>query len=92
MEFRIFFRALKLEDALFINSLRQIEDMESKIGGIKRFVSLERETKWINDLIMNDNQSLIYLAICEKGNEKIVGYTSISDIDFRNGSCFWSGI
>jgi len=92
MEFNIFFRALKPEDALFINSLRRIENMENKLGGVKRFVSLEREVKWINDLIMNDNNSLIYLAICENGSEKIVGYTSISDIDYRNGGCFWSGI
>ncbi len=92
MEFTIFFRALKPEDAVFINSLRRIEDMENKIGGVKRFVSLEREIKWVNDLIMNDNPTMIYLAICEKGNDTIIGYTSVSDLDYRNGSCFWSGI
>jgi RimJ/RimL family protein N-acetyltransferase len=92
MEFVISFRALKTEDARFINSLRRISEMENKIGGSKRFVSLEREIKWVNDLIMNDNPSTIYLAICEKGDDTIIGYTSISEIDFRNGSCFWSGI
>ena len=92
MEFAIYFRAFQTLDAEFINSLRRNEEMENKIGGVKRFVSIERETKWVQDLIMNDNQSVIYLAVCEKGNEKIIGYTSISEIDYRNGTCFWSGI
>lgn len=92
MDFNIYFRALKQEDAIFINSLRKIEDMENKISGVKRFVSLEREIKWINDLIMNDYATKIYLAICEKGDDTIIGYTSVTDIDYRNGNCFWSGI
>lgn len=92
MEFNIFFRAFKQEDAIFINFLRKDDEMESKIGGSRRFVALEREQKWVNDLIMNDNQSMVYLAVCEKGSDDIIGYTSISDIDYRNGTCFWSGI
>jgi len=92
MEFDIYFRAFRSEDAQFINALRRIETMENKIGGVKRFVSPERETKWVQDIIMNDNQSAIYLAICENDSDSIIGYTSISDIDYRNGSCFWSGI
>lgn len=39
----IFFRAFEIEDAEFINALRDNEDMESRIGGNKRFVSLARE-------------------------------------------------
>ncbi|MDR3610684.1 MAG: GNAT family protein [Ignavibacteriaceae bacterium] len=92
MEFSIFFRALKLEDAEFINSLRRIEEMENKIGGNKRFVALERETKWVNDLIMNDNPGFIYVAVCEKGSDAIIGYASITEIDYRNGRCYWGGI
>lgn len=92
MEFNIYFRALRTEDAGFINSLRRDEAMENKIGGNKRFVALERERQWIHDLIMNDNSALIYLAVCELGSEEIIGYTSISEIDSRNGKCFWSGI
>jgi len=92
MVFDIYLRAFRSEDAPFINALRRIEGMENKLGGIKRFVSPEREMKWVQDIIMNDNQSAIYLAVCENGNDSIIGYTSISDIDYRNGTCFWSGI
>lgn len=92
MEFEITFRAFRPEDAEFINSLRRNENMESRIGGSKRFVSIEREKQWIHELIMTDHPETLYLAICERGSDEILGYTSVSDIDYRNGSCFWSGI
>jgi ribosomal-protein-alanine N-acetyltransferase len=94
METEIFLRAFELRDAEFINSLRKIEEFENLIGGNKRFVSLAREQKWIEDLIYNDYQDRIYVAICEKEDkdEKIIGYSSVSNIDHVNKSCFWSGI
>jgi len=88
----IYFRALEINDAEFINSLRKNEEMQNLIGGAKRFVSLEREREWIKSLIMNDDPTKMYVAINKKTANKLVGYTSILDIDFRNGSCFWSGI
>jgi ribosomal-protein-alanine N-acetyltransferase len=88
----IFFRAFELKDAEFINSLRRINEVENLIGGNKRFVSLAREQKWVEDLIYNDYQDKIYLAICEKGSENIIGYHSVSDIDHVNKSCCYSGI
>ena len=92
MEFDIKFRAFKKGDEVFINSLRQNEEMESKIGGSKIFVSIDREAKWVEDIIMKDSASVMYFAITEKDSDEIIGYTSISDIDYRNGKCFWSGI
>jgi len=92
MEYRINFRPFKLSDAQFINQLRNEESMEALIGGGKRPVSYEREVKWVEDVIMKDNPQSIYFAITLVGSDEIIGYTSISEIDFRNGTCFWSGI
>jgi len=92
MDFNLFFRALKPDDANFINELRKNKEMENLIGGPKRFISLERDRKWVNELIFSDNPGSIYLAICEQGADDIIGYTSIAEIDYRNGSCTWSGI
>jgi RimJ/RimL family protein N-acetyltransferase len=92
MEIDIFFRAFELSDTAFINSLRKIDEFENLIGGNKRFVSSARDQKWIEDLIYSDYKDRIYVAICEKETEKMIGYTSISDIDHINKSCFWSGI
>jgi len=92
MKFDIKFRAFRLGDEKFINLLREDEEMESKIGGVKRFVSLDRERSWINDLIMKDNNSIMYFAITMKNSDEMIGYVSISDINYRIGTCFWSGI
>lgn len=92
MEFNIKFRAFRLGDEVFINELRNLSERESKVGGMKRFVSLDRERKWINDIIMGDSPTTLYMAITEKDSDDIIGYTSISDIDYRDGTCFWSGI
>ena len=81
-----------MDDVPFINALRQREDMENKIGGAKRPISLERDMKWVENILLGDNQSLVYFAVTSIEDDQIVGYTSISEIDYRNGSCFWSGI
>lgn len=92
MEFDVKLRAFRIGDEVFINKLREDEDRENKIGGMKRLVSLDREAKWVYDVIMGDNQTLFYFAITLQNSNDIIGYTSISDIDYRNGTCFWSGI
>jgi len=90
----VFLRAFELRDSEFVNSLRRIEEFENLIGGNKRFVSLARDQKWIEDLIYRDYQDRFYVAIChvENKDDKIIGYTSVSNIDHINKSCFWSGI
>ena len=92
MNFSVWMRALKAEDAGMVNKLRSDPDMENLVVGDKRFVSLAREVKWVSEISMSDNNNPIYMAICEKSRMEAVGYTSISDVDYRNGSCFWSGI
>lgn len=88
----IFFRAFEISDAEFINSLRKIDEFENLIGGNKRFVSLARDRKWVEDLIYNDYQDRIYVAICEKQIQNIIGYASVCDIDHLNKACSWGGI
>ena len=92
MEQKIKFRAFRIGDEVFINKLREDDERENKVGGMKRYVSLDREAKWVKDIIYGDSQTSIYLAITPIDSDEIIGYTSISDIDYRTGSCFWSGI
>lgn len=94
MEIQIRFRAFRLADADFVNALRSNEKFENKIGGNKRFVSLERDQKWIEDIISNDHQDKIFVAIYKKNDseQNIIGYASIINIDHVNKSCEWGGI
>jgi RimJ/RimL family protein N-acetyltransferase len=91
-DYKIFFRAFKLDDAKFINDLRNIEGMESLTAGNMKFVSPDRERKWVEDIIYSDFMDRFYLAICEKGSDKMIGYLSVDDIDHYNKSCSWSGV
>ncbi|MGB0868612.1 MAG: GNAT family N-acetyltransferase [Flavobacteriales bacterium] len=92
MSNEIFFRAFEKEDVHLIHELRKRDELENLIGGNKRFVSFSREEKWVEDIIYNDSRTAIYLAVCLKETNEMVGYTSISDLDHVNKSCFWSGI
>ena len=90
MEFDIKFRAFQKGDEVFINELRNDDEMESNLAGARLYVSVDREAKWVEDIIFGDNISRMYWAVTE--NEKMIGYASVVDIDYRNGTCFWSGI
>ncbi|KAA6338329.1 hypothetical protein EZS27_013656 [termite gut metagenome] len=92
MDFKVKFRAFKLGDEVFINKLREDEEMEKKIGGFKRFVSIDREEKWVRDVILGDSQTIFYFAVTKIESSDIIGYISISDIDYRNGTCVWGGM
>lgn len=94
METQINLRAFKLEDADFINLLRSNEGVENMIGGNKRFISLERDYKWVEDIIFKDYQDRIFVSLFEKSDpeQKIIGYASIINIDHVNKSCEWGGI
>ena len=91
MKFQIKLRPFKMEDARFVNQLRQDDRLESMLGGVKRPVSYERDVKWIEDILLKDNPNIIYFAITFIDSDDIIGYASISEIDYRNGTCFWSG-
>jgi RimJ/RimL family protein N-acetyltransferase len=92
MKTDIFFRAIEPGDAEFINAMRRMDNMTALTGEAPRFVSLEREKKFVNDIIFGDRQDMFYVAICENGSDKIIGYTRVSEIDYFNRSCFWSGL
>lgn len=91
MNFTVLLRALREEDAMLINKMRYNSEMENLIGGSKRFVSLAKDREWVKALSLANNTNPIYLTVCNK-KAIAIGYTSISDVDFRNGTCFWSGI
>lgn len=59
--------------------------------GTFRFVSKEIERNWVQSKTEN-NQTELYLAICSLENNEMIGWYSITDIDFRNRKCCCSGV
>ena len=64
--------------------------MKSTCGPM-RFVSKEIEKNWVLSKSTH-NQTDIYLAICAIENDEMIGWYSISDIDFLNRKCHCSGV
>ena len=80
---RVYLRALEPEDYLKTYEWRQDDDIENSLGGNRVFVSKEREKQWAHFRSVDESKG-IYLAICLKENNEMIGYCSIINIDLRN--------
>lgn len=63
--------------------------MKSTCGPL-RLVSKDIERRWVQSKTTN-NQENIYLAICLNETDEMIGWYSISNIDFLNRKCHCSG-
>lgn len=84
MDTRIYLRALEPDDYLVSVNWRNDEEIQNMVGGSKYFVSSEREKKWVQDAIFNNEK--IVLAICLKENNKYIGNVMLQEIDYINRS------
>ena len=87
---RIFLRALEPDDYVLISEWRHDEEITSSLGGNHYFVSAAREKQWVVDKSIGDNRH-IYLAICLLEDSRMIGYTSMNNIDLRNLKIEWGG-
>lgn len=87
---RVFLRALELEDHVLLHKWRGDFETNKYLAGNFFFVSSEREKKSIEQKIFDDSKD-IYLGICESESNKLIGYTSINNIDLRNLKAEWGG-
>ena len=71
-EFRIYLRALELDDYKKSIKWRNDDDIWSTVVGSKYFVSSVYEKKWVEDSIFNTQKDL-KLAICLKENDEYIG-------------------
>lgn len=88
---RIYLRALEIEDSRIIYKWRQDKDITRYLAGNMFFVSLEREKRSIENKILDDSKHL-YLGICLKENDQLIGYGQINNIDLRNQKAEWGGM
>jgi RimJ/RimL family protein N-acetyltransferase len=88
---KVYLRAFELNDSVLFHKFRNDDEIFELITGNKYFVSFEREKKWVEEKIFNDQRN-IYLSICLKDNDRLIGYASINEIDYRNRSAQWGSI
>jgi RimJ/RimL family protein N-acetyltransferase len=87
---RVYLRALELEDYKPINLWRSDPEIFRYLCGNMFFVSTERERKAVEGKILNDAIN-VYLGICDKESNELIGYGSINNIDLRNLKAEWGG-
>lgn len=85
---KIWIRALEPEDYKVTHKWRQDEAAWSGVVGLKRYVSLETERKWVLKAI-EDHESgkVLRFVLCMEGNTVPVGLMTAASIDNVNRSC-----
>ena len=86
----IYLRAFEHEDYKQIHAWRKDEEMYRLSGSNKRFVSSESDRSWVLEK-MGANAAEEHLAICLRENERMIGFISLSGIDFHNSRAEISG-
>lgn len=87
----VYLRLLEPEDYELTYKWRCDENYQNMICAPIRFNSKELERNWAKHYSTNDSRDM-YLAICLVENDKMIGWYSINDIDYRNRKCFCGGI
>ncbi len=84
-KFRVYLRALEQEDYKISIKWRKNDQIWDMVVGPKYFVSEAYEKKWVEDAIFNSPNKLV-LAICLKETSEHIGYSYLTNIDWKNGS------
>lgn len=91
-ENKIFLRGFESEDYILINQWRNDPEIQKLLSGNFRYVPLEMEKEWVRQKMMNNTKE-VYLAVClNDGSRRMVGYTSVNDIDYVNRSAHGGGV
>ena len=84
-EFRIYLRALEIEDYKKLHKWRMEAGYQSGVVSMKRFISSETEKNWVENAIKRHEQAKeIRLGIVLKENDEIMGLISLTNIDLIN--------
>jgi len=91
-QYSIYLRPFKEDDYIIINKWRNDSEIQRMVVGPFRFVSLAIERDWVQSKMMNNTKD-IYWSICLNDDSgKMIGYTSLNNIDHLNKKACWGGI
>ena len=79
---RVYLRALEPDDYKVSVNWRNDDDITSKLGGCKYYVSNEIERQWVQNAI-NQNKD-VRLAICTVDSNLYIGNVYLTGIDYVN--------
>ena len=83
MNMKVYLRALEQEDYKTIAIWRNDTEITDLLGGNRFYVSESREKGWVEQAIKDDRRNL-YLGICLKDKNEIIGLVNLTSIDMLN--------
>ncbi len=87
---RVYLRAIEPDDYLVSQKWRNDFDL-IKGYTAPRYVSLETERKWVQKVIEeNESGRSVRVGICTVGEDRLIGYANLLNIDYRNRNCEFS--
>lgn len=89
--YTIYLRGFREDDYKQINIWRNDPMIQRLVSTSFKYVSESIEHEWVKSKMM-DNQKDIYLAVCLKTSEKMIGYVSVNSINYINRSAEGGGI
>lgn len=89
--YSIYLRGFKESDYELINKWRHNRDIQALLCTPFKYVPEAIEREWVKSKSLN-NRTDIYLAICLKSDDTMVGYASIINIDYQQRKCECGGL
>lgn len=91
MEKTVYFRSFEEEDAEFIYKWMNDDDLKRMSIGVNRRMCRDEVLDWVRNR-MRDNRSQIFWAICSIKDNRIIGFTCLTDIHYINRSACLGGM
>lgn len=88
----VYLRAFEPEDYKLINKWRNDFEIQSLTCGHFRYVSTIMEKSWTENLMLNNKENVYLSIILNDGSDKMIGYTSINNINHIDRKAHGGGI
>lgn len=89
--YTIYLRGFREQDYEQINRWRNDRNIQSLLSCPFRYVPEAIEREWVKSKSLN-NRTDIYLAVCLKADDRMIGYVSVNDIDYQQRVAYGGGI
>ncbi len=87
----IFLRLFEPDDYILTHRWHSDPEIQTTICCPRRIISKEIEKNWVASKSTNNIKD-IYLAICLKETDEMIGWYSINNIDYQNRCCHLGGV
>lgn len=85
MERTVYFRAFEPEDAARIHLWKNSDELNELTVGLNKKTTMEDDLRWLNS-VKDHHPYYAYWAICSVKDDKLIGYSSLTNIHYINSS------